>query len=327
VIDRRTFIVGVAGALLASPLAAMAQQAARVWRIGYLDGSSPSARTTLVEAFKDRLRELGYAPSEYVLDARWAEGYDERLSSLAAELVRDKPDVIVTVGPLSAFAAAQATKTIPIVFVGVGDPVGTGLVSNLARPPANVTGVTLLAIELAPKRLETLTQAVPGAIRVAILWNPANPVNEREFEQARAAAGPLAVTLIPVEFRSPDELDEAFAATARQRPDAVFVLSSPVTFLNRPRIADFALKHRLPMICALREYAFSGCLMSYGPSYADHFRRAAYFVDRILKGAKPGDLPVEQPTKFEFVINLKTAKALGITIPQSLLLRADEVIQ
>jgi putative ABC transport system substrate-binding protein len=305
----------------------MAQQAARVWRIGYLDGSSPSARTTLIDAFKDRLRELGYAPSEYVLDSRWAEGYDERLPGLAAELVRDKPDVIVTVGPQPAFAAAQATKTIPIVFVGVGDPVGTGLVSNLARPPANVTGVTLLAIELAPKRLETLKQAVPGAVRVAILWNPANPVNERELQQARLAAGSLGVTLIPVEFRNPEELDEAFAATARYRPDAVFVLSSPVTFLNRPRIADFALKQRLPMICALREYAFSGCLMSYGPSYADHFRRAAYFVDRILKGAKPGDLPVEQPTKFEFVINLKTAKALGLTVPQSLVLRADEVIQ
>jgi putative ABC transport system substrate-binding protein len=325
--DRRTFMASVGGGLLAAQFTASAQQAARVWRIGYLDGSSPSARTTLIDAFKDRLRELGYAQSEYVLDARWAEGYDDRLPNLAAELVRDKPDVIMTVGPQPAFAAAKATKTIPIVFVGVGDPIGTGLVSNLAHPPANVTGVTLLAIELAPKRLETLKQAVPGAMRVAILWNPANPVNQRELEQARVASGPLAMTLIPVEFRSPDELDEAFATAARQKPDAVFVLSSPVTFLNRPRIANFALKQRLPMICALREYALSGCLMSYGPSYADHFQRAAYFVDKILKGAKPGDLPVEEPTKFEFVINLKTAKALGLKMPQSLLLRADEVIQ
>jgi putative tryptophan/tyrosine transport system substrate-binding protein len=314
-------------AFVAAPLVAQVQQPAKIWRIGYLDGSSPSARTTLVVAFKDRLRELGYAPSQYVLDSRWAEGYDERLPSLAAELVRDKPDLIFTVGPLSASAAAQATKTIPVVFVGVGDPVGTGLVPSLARPPANVTGITLLAIELAPKRLEALKQAVPGAARVAILWNPASPVNERELKEARAAAGPLGVTLVAVEFRNPEELDEAFVATMRQRPDAVFVLSSPVTFLNRPKIADFGLKHRLPMICALREYALSGCLMSYGPSYIDHFRRAAGYVDKILKGAKPADLPVEQPTKFELVVNLKTAKALGLAISQSLLLRADEVIE
>ncbi len=314
-------------AFVAAPLVAQVQQPAKIWRIGYLDGSSPSARTTLVAAFKDRLRELGYAPSQYVLDSRWAEGYDERLPSLAAELVRDKPDLIFTVGPLSASAAAQATKTIPVVFVGVGDPVGTGLVPSLARPPANVTGITLLAIELAPKRLEALKQAVPGAARVAILWNPASPVNERELKEARAAAGPLGVTLVAVEFRNPEELDEAFVATMRQRPDAVFVLSSPVTFLNRPKIADFGLKHRLPMICALREYALSGCLMSYGPSYIDHFRRAAGYVDKVLKGAKPADLPVEQPTKFELVVNLKTAKALGLAISQSLLLRADEVIE
>jgi putative tryptophan/tyrosine transport system substrate-binding protein len=274
--------------LLIAPFAGYGQQPqVKSWRIGYLDGSSPSARTTLMEAFKRQLRDLGYGPSQYVIDARWAEGYDDRLPSLANDLVRDKPDAIFTVAPLSAIAAARATKAIPVIFVGVGNPVGTGLLPSLARPPANVTGVTLLAIELAPKRLEVLKRAVPGAMKVGILWNPANPVNERELKEARAAAGALGVTLIAVEFRSPEELEEAFVATTRHHPDAVFLLSSPVTFLNRPRIADFTLKHRLPMVCALREYAVSGCLMSYGPSYADHFRRAAVYVDKILSSSRP----------------------------------------
>jgi putative ABC transport system substrate-binding protein len=258
---------------------AEAQPSGKVWRIGYLDGSSPSARTTLVSAFKDRLGELGYAPTQYVIDSRYAEGYDERLPELAADLVQGKPDVIFAVGPPPATAAARATSTIPIVFVGVGDPVGTGLVPTLARPPGNVTGITLLAVELAPKRLEILKQAVPNAARIAILWNPGNPVNARELAEARASIAALAVMLLPVELRRPDDLDKALAAAMRVRPDAVFVLSSPVTFLNRPRITGFMTEHRLPAVCALREYALSGCLVSYGPSYADHFRRAAGYVD------------------------------------------------
>ena len=278
-------------------------------------------------AFRDRLRELGYDLSQYMIDSRYAEGYDERLPELAADLVRGKPDVIFAVGPPPASAAARATNTIPMIFVGVGDPVGTGLVPSLARPPGNVTGITLLAVELAAKRLQILKEAVPEATRIAILWNPGNAVNGRELKEAQASAAALAVTLLPVELRSPDEFDEAFAATGRNRPDALFVLSSPVTFLNRPRITGFATKRRLPTICALREYALAGCLMSYGPSYADHFRRAATYVDRILKGAKPSDLPVEQPTTFELVINARTAKTLGLTIPPSVLARADQIIE
>jgi putative ABC transport system substrate-binding protein len=324
---RRAFMAAIAGALLAAPLAAEAQQRTRVVRIGYLDGSSPSARTSLVAAFKDGLRELGYTPDQYVIDARYAEGYDERLPELAADLVRDKPDVIFAVGPPPALAAARATSTIPVVFVGVGDPVGTGLVPNLARPPGNVTGITLLAVELAPKRLEILKEAVPRVAQVTIIWNPANPVNAREFKEAQAASARLGVRLLPVELRSPDDLDVALTAATRSRTDAVWILSSPVTFLNRPRIVGHMSQHRLPAMCALREYALAGCLVSYGPSYADHFRRAASVIDKILKGAKPGDLPVEQPTKFELVINLKTAKALGLTIPPALLQRADAVIE
>ncbi len=325
--ERRTFLVMISGGLFAAPLTAEAQQAGKIWRIGYLDGSSPSARGTLIEAFKDRLRELGHAPSQYVLDSRYAEGYDERLPELAADLVRGKPDVIFAVGPPPALAAARATSTIPVVFVGVGDPVGTGLLPSLARPPGNVTGITLLAVELAGKRLAILKEAAPRATRVAIIWNPLNPTNERELKEARAAAATLGVTLLPVELRSPDDLDAALAAAVRDRAEAVWLLSSPVTFSNRPRITGYVNQRRLPTMCALREYAFAGCLVSYGPSYADHFRRAAGYVDKILKGAKPADLPVEQPTKFELVINLKTAKALGLTIPKSVLLRADEVIQ
>ena len=323
--DRREFIALLGGAVVGCLLVAPAY--AEILRIGCLDGSSQSARMTLLAAFRDRLRELGYAPNQYVIDGRYADGHDELLPRLAADLVSDKPDVIFTVGPQAASAAAQATSKIPIIFVGVGDPIGTGLVPNLARPPGNITGVTLLAVELAAKRLDLLKAAVPGAARITIMWNPGNPVNGRELKEARNAAAALGVSLLPGEIRNADEIEEAFAVAIRNRADAVFVLSSPITFLNRPRIATLATTHRLPAICALREYALAGCLMSYGPSYADHFRRAASLVDKILKGAKPGDVPVEQPTKFELIINLKTVKALGLTIPLPLLGRADEVIE
>ena len=324
--ERRTFLGVITGGLLAAPLAAEAQPAGKVWRIGHLDGTSPTARALLLTAFKDRLQEIGYAPSQYVVDSRYAEGDDARLAELVADLVRGKPDVIITAGPQPAFAAARATATIPIVFIGVGDPVGTGLVPSLARPGGNITGVTLVTVELARKRLDLLRDAVPAAGRIAVLWNPANPVNARELKEAQAGAAARSVTLVPLEIRSSDDLEDAFAAARRDRAQAVFVLSSPITFLNRPRVAAAALKHHLPALCALREYALAGCLESYGPSYADMFRVAASYVDKILKGAKPADLPVEQPTKFELVINLKTATALGLTIPPSLLQRADQVI-
>jgi putative tryptophan/tyrosine transport system substrate-binding protein len=312
--------------LLTAPLAAGAQQTAKVYRIGHLDGGTAASRAPLLAAFKERLQELGYGPSHYVFDSRYAEGYEDRLPALAADLVQGNPDVLVAIGPQPAVAAARATSKIPVVFVGVGDPVGIGLVPNLARPPGNVTGISLLAVELAAKRLATLKEVVPSAARIAIVWNPGSPVNERELKEARAAAAALRVSLLPIEIRNPDDFDEAFIVAARNHASAVFVLSSPPTFANRPRIAGLATKHRLPALCALREYALAGCLISYGPSYSDHFRRAAGYVDRILKGAKTGDLPVEQPTKFELVINLKTARALGLTIPPSLLSRADQVI-
>jgi putative tryptophan/tyrosine transport system substrate-binding protein len=325
VTTRRAFIGALAGGLVAAPLAAEAQSPGRVWRIGHLDGTSPMARAARLSAFKDRLQEMGYAPSQYVLDSRYAEGDDARLAELAADLVRGKPDVIITAGPQPAFAAARATTTIPIVFIGVGDPVGTGLVPSLARPDGNITGVTLITVELAGKRLDLLREAVPAAGRIAVLWNPANPVNARELKEAQAGA--LSVTLMPVEIRSSDDLENAFAAASRDRAHAVFVLSSPITFLNRPRVAGAALKQRLPALCALREYAVAGCLLSYGPNFPDMFRVAASYVDKILKGARPRDLPVQQPTEFELVINLKTARALGLRIPPSLLLQADQVIE
>src|SRR5262245_60934075 len=215
VISRRTFLGGLAGGLLAAPLAAEAQQPRRVWRIGHLDGTSPMARAALLAAFKDRLQEVGYAPSQYVVDSRYAEGDDARLADLAAELVRGKPDVIITAGPQPAFAAARATTTIPIVFIGVGDPVGTGLVPNLARPGGNITGVTRVTVELAGKRLELIKEAVPAARRISILWNPANPVNARELKEAQAGATTVSVTLMPVEVRSSDDLDNVFAAASR----------------------------------------------------------------------------------------------------------------
>jgi putative ABC transport system substrate-binding protein len=251
----------------------------------------------LLTAFKDRFQEMGYAPSRYVLDSRYAESGDARLTELAADLIRGKPDVIITAGPQPAFAAARSTTTIPIVFIGVGDPVGTGLLPSLARPGGNVTGVTLITVELARKRLDLLREAVPASRRIAVLWNPANPVNARELKEAQAAAAALSITLMPVEIRSSDDLENVFAAASRDRAHAVFVLSSPITFLNRPRAASAALKQRLPALCALREYALAGCLLSYGPSYADMFRVAASYVDKVLKGARPRDLPVEQATK------------------------------
>jgi len=313
--------------LLVAALTAQAQSPGRVWRIGHLDGTSPMARAALLTAFKDRLQEMGYAPSQYVLDSQYAEGDDARLGGLAADLIRGKPDVIITAGPQPAFAAAKSTSAIPIVFIGVGDPVGTGLVPNLSRPAGNITGVTMITVELAGKRLELLKEAVPAAGRIAILWNPANPVNERELKEAQAAAAALSVTLVPVEIRSPDDLEGAFAAASRDRARAVLVFSSPITFLNRPRVAGAALKQHLPALCALREYAMAGCLLSYGPSFPDMFRVAAIYVDKILQGARPGDLPVEQPTKFELVVNRKTATALGVTLPPSLLLHADQILE
>jgi putative tryptophan/tyrosine transport system substrate-binding protein len=319
--ERRAFLAGTGTVLLAAPLAAQAQQAAKVARIGYLVGASLSLSPHLHEAFRQGLRDLGYVEGRNVV---------MEYRDAASELVALKVDVIVAGGTPLALAAKQATKTIPIVFATAADPVGSGLVTSLARPGGNLTGLSILAPELVGKRLEQLKQAVPGVTRVAVLWQPGGHDERTDkdiLKEAEVSARALGVRLQFVEARGPADFDRAFSDMTRARMGALTVLTS-VMFLNeRRRLADLAAKTRLPAVYSAREFVDDGGLMAYGPDRADLYRRAATYVDKILKGAKPGDLPVEQPTKFELVINLKTAKALGLTIPPSLLARADEVIQ
>jgi len=328
-IDRRTFLAGAGAALLATPLAAEAQQAAKVPRIGWLSanlGASPH----LKEAFRQGLRDVGYVEGrDVVIEYRDAEGKPERLPALAAELVALKVDVIVSGSTPGILAAKQATKTIPIVFIGTADPVGSGLVTSLARPGGNVTGLSLLAPELVGKRLELLKQAVPGVTRVAVLWQPGGLGERTEQDQlkgADAAARALGVRPQFVEAPGPADIDRAFSDITRARAGALTVLTGTMFFVERRRLVDLAAKNRLPAVYPWREGVDAGGLMSYGPNIPDLFRRAATYVDKILKGSKAGDLPVEQPTKFELLINLKAAKALGLTIPPSVLARADHVV-
>jgi putative ABC transport system substrate-binding protein len=328
-IRRRKFLLS-AGALLAAPLAAEAQQAAKIARIGYLAGNL-AAGPRLEEAFRQGLRDLGYVEGRnVVIEIRDAEGKPERFPALAAELVALKVDVIVAPNTPQALAAKQATRSLPIVFSFVADPVASGLVTSLARPGGNVTGLSSLTPELVGKRLELLTQAVPGVSRVAVLWQPGFQGERTERDMLKAAdvaAQALGVRLQFVEAQGPADIDRAFSDMTMARAGALTVLGSTMLISERRRLADLAAKNRLPAAYARREYVDAGGLMSYGTNIADLFRRTATYVDKILKGAKPADLPVEQPTTFELVINLKTAKALGITIPQSLLARADEVIR
>jgi putative ABC transport system substrate-binding protein len=330
VIDRRTFLAGTAAVLLAAPLAAQAQQGAKIARIGYLS-LNLAADPIVQEAFRQGLRDLGYVEGRnLVIEYRDAEGKVERLPALAAELVALKVDVIVVpTSTPAAVAAKQATRTLPIVFIGTADPVASGLVTSLARPGGNVTGLSNLAPELVAKWLELLKQALPGVIRVAALWQPGILGERTEKDmltRAEVAAQALGVRLQIVEARGPADLDRAFSDMTRARAGALTVLPSNMFLREHRRLVDLAAKHRLPAVYTVKEYVDAGGLMAYGPNLADVFRRAATYVDKILKGANPGDLPVEQPTKFDFVINLKIAKALGLTIPPSLLGRADEVI-
>jgi len=328
--ERRTFLGAFAGGLLAAPLATQAQQAAKIARIGYL-ASNVSASPHLNEAFRQGLRDLGYVESSNLaIEYRDAEGKFERLHALAAELVALKVDVIVSVGTLQTLTAKQATGTLPIVFATAADPVTDGLVTSLARPGGNVTGLSLLAPELVGKCLEQLKQAVPGISRVAVLWQPGGLGERTEkdlLKEAEVAARALGVRLQFVEARGPADLDRAFSDMTRARAGALTMLSTPMFGGERRRLVDLAAKNRLPAVYPFREYVDAGGLMAYGANLADLFRRAAGYVDRILKGAKPGDLPIEQPTKFELIINLKTARDLGLTIPPSLLLRADQIIE
>ena len=330
-VERRVFVVGTL-ALLAAPLAAQAQAAWKVPRIGYLAGGWPSDPPNPAgQAFREGLQELGYVEGRNILlERRFAGGRVDRYPDLVAELVRLPVDVIVAPGTAAAQAARRATATIPIVIVLAGNPVGDGLITSLARPGGNVTGTTSVSAEIAGKYLELLREAVPAVSRVAVLWNPLTPPHTMHVKETEAAARTLGLTVQPVSVRRPDEIPGAFATMSRVRADGLIVLSDPMfdgSYRERMRIVELVAKNRLPTIYSIRELAQTGGLMSYGPSQPALFRRTATYVDKILKGAKPADLPVEQPTKFELAINLKTAKALGLTIPPAVLARADEIIQ
>jgi putative ABC transport system substrate-binding protein len=324
-VDRRTFLGSLACGLLAVPLTAAAQQAGKVYRIGYLGPGSGSTLPAALDAFRQQLRQLGYVEGQNLtIEYRWAADNDEQLPRFAADLVRLKVDVIVVEGHTPAIQAAKnATSTIPIVMGVSGDPVKMG--QSLARPGGNVTGLSILA--LAPKRLELLKEAVPKLKHVAVLWNAANPVKVLDWRETQAAARALGLKLQSLEVRGPTDFQGAFDYASTDRADALVVLADGLINSHQRKILDFAATRRLPAMYPNREFVDEGGLMSYAPSFTDLFRRAAVYVDRILKGTKPADLPVERPEKFEFVINLKTAKALGLTIPPSLLLRADEVIE
>jgi ABC-type uncharacterized transport system substrate-binding protein len=327
--NRRTLLYGLTLGTLALPLATSAQQAGKVYRIGFLSYAGCPVHPVTMGPFRQGLRELGYVEGQnIIIECRGAPGAADRAPGFAAELVRLKVDVLVAQGTSSALAAKQATKTIPIVMVYVGDPVGSGLVTSLARPGGNVTGLSVLTPDIVPKALEILKEAAPSVSRVAVWIDPTQPGATLADRQMDAAAKILGVRPERVDVRAAANLDAAFAAALRQRAEALFVYPLPIALRDGQRIAQFAIKNRLPTITILvPQYVREGMLMSYGPNQADSYRRAGTYIDKILKGAKPADLPVEQPTKFELVINLKTAKALGLTIPRSLLSIADEVIQ
>src|SRR5215831_15547779 len=317
------------GCLCAAPLAAHAQQPTHVHRIGWLSSTTLERdRNVYVAAFLEGMRALGYVEGQHlVIEYRRAEGQYERFPALAAELVHRKVDVLMVAGTAAALAAKHTTTTIPIVMMNAGDPVGSGLVASLARPGGNVTGLAVMDSEVVGKQLEFLKDVLPTVSRVAVLWNPASQGHTRMVREAEVAAPAVGVQLHLQEARSPDAFDRAFAALTSAHAEALLVFGDAMLLQHRSRLAALAATRHLPTMYNLREFVEAGGLLSYGTSLPDTWRRAATYVDKILKGAKPTDLPVEQPTKFELVINLKTAKALGLTIPPSLLLLAGEVIQ
>jgi putative tryptophan/tyrosine transport system substrate-binding protein len=328
-IKRREFITLLGGAAAAWPVVARAQQAAaKISRIGFLGNSTAQLEANLVGPFREGLRALGYEEGRNIaIEYRWAEGKYEGFPALIAELIALNVEVIVTAGTPASLAVKNATRTIPLVMVAVGDPVATGLVASLARPGGNITGLTSISVEMEGKRLELLREVVPKVSHIAVLWNAASPIQVIEEGEVRAAAQVLGIKMLSLGVRNREEIDDAFATIIRERPDALLVLADRLFLHHRTRIMDFAAQERLPGVHAYRELVEAGGLMSYGSSYADMHRRAATYVDKILKGAKPADLPVERPVKFELVINLKTAKALGLEVPPTLLGRADEVIE
>ena len=325
---RRREFIALLGAAALWPIRARAQTA-KPAHIGFLGPSSPSQEAHVVEAFRQKLRELGHAEgSTYVFDFRWAEGRDSRLPALAAELVRLRPDVIVTTGTPGSLAAKRATSTIPIVFASSGNPVMAGLVSSFSRPGGNITGFTVSGPELEGKRVQLLKEVVPRLSRVAVVWNSANPAIFDFYQQTRAASAALGFVLEPnVELSHVDDFKKAFAIITAAKPDAMIVLADRFLLAHRSEIVNFAATNKLPAAYPYRAYVDAGGLLSYAPNDLDQFRRTAIYVDKILKGTKPADLPVQDPINFEFVINLKTAKALGLTVSSQLQQRADEVIE
>jgi ABC-type uncharacterized transport system substrate-binding protein len=329
--SKRSFVFALGAIFLTLSFPSEAQQAKKVPRIGYLTSTDPARESTRSEAIRLALREMGYVEGQNIaIEYRYAQGKQERFPDLLAELVRLKVDIIVAAGGATLIQAVMnATKTIPIVMTGAAsDPVEAGFIESLARPGGNVTGITNLGIELGGKRLELLKEAVPKIARVAVLYDPANPSNVLDVEKViPVAARALGLTIQPWEVRTADDFDRVFAALNKQRPDGLYLIGGNLMNVNQKRVVGFALKSRLPSTYYYREAVDAGGLMYYGADLVNGYRRIAYYVDRILKGAKPADLPVEQPTKFELVINLKTAKQIGLTIPQSVLYRADRVIR
>jgi putative ABC transport system substrate-binding protein len=328
---RRDFFALLCGAAATStlrPLAADAQQTVRVPRVGFMGNSTAALEANLVGPFREGLRELGYQEGRnIVIEYRWAEGQYERFPALVAELLALNVDVIVTAGTPATLAVKKATTSVPLVMVAVGDPVGTGIAASLSRPGGNITGLSSIAPDLEGKRLELLREVVPKLSRVAVFWNPLNLFHAGSMQQARTAAQALRIELQALPVRVTKELDDAFAGLVKERPDALLLLADRVFLHNRVPLMDFAAKHRLPNVNAYRELVEAGGLMSYGPSYEYMHKRAAMYVDKILKGAHPRELPVEQPSKFTLIVNLKAPKGLGIDVPPTLLARADEVIE
>jgi putative ABC transport system substrate-binding protein len=324
---RREFITLLGGAAASLPLVLRAQQPAKLPTVGFLGAGTPSTYGQWVAAFMQQLRERGWIEGRNIaIELRWAEGKNERYADIAAEFVRLNVDVIVTTGTAAVVAAKQATSVIPIVFTSAGDPVATGLVASLARPGGNVTGLSNQLPDLAGKRLELLREIIPDLHRLAILTNAGNPIGALEMGEVQAAARTLGLEILPLEIRRAEDIGPAFEAL-KDRADALYVVAEPLLSGNHVRISTLALGARLPTLLGIRDYVEAGGLVSYGPNTPDLFRRAADLVDKILRGAKPKDIPVEQPAKFDLVINLTTAKALGLTIPPTLLARADEVIE
>jgi putative ABC transport system substrate-binding protein len=326
-IARREFIALVGATAAAWPFAAQAQPA-KLHRIGFLGNSTAALEANLLGPFREGLRAHGYEEGRNLrIEYRWAEGNYDRFPRLIAELLALKVDVVVTAGTPPTLAFKKVTTTVPLVMIAIGDPIGTGIVPSLARPGGNITGLSSIAPELEGKRLELMREIVPSLSHVAVLWNSVNPFHRTALQQARDAAHSLRIKILALDVKTTEDLDGAFAAILKERPEALLILADRIFLHNRTSLMEFATKNRLPSVNAYRELVEAGGLMSFGPSYEDMHRRAAEFVDKILKGAKAGDLPVELPTKFTLVVNTKAAKALGLAVSESFLLRADQVIE